>query len=135
MKDKDASTKSWILFYDGSCAFCSFMVQFVLKADRNARIHFASLSSSLAQESFQGLEGQDTVVLSQGTNIYIKSSAIFQILRILGGFWRVGLIFQVFPLRLLDTVYDFIARNRHRIQRKDYVCRLPKQNQRRRFLH
>ncbi len=62
----------------------------------------------------------DTVLLLHRNQLFQKSEAVFEVFRILGGGWKLLLIFRVFPLRWRDWIYDFIARNRYRwFGRKD----------------
>jgi predicted DCC family thiol-disulfide oxidoreductase YuxK len=94
------------ILYDGTCGVCQRSVQFVNNQDH---------SQSFAFEPLEGGAAADTVILrtANGT-IYTKSAAAIQILKRLGGGWRIvaGLL-EVLPLSIRDSIYDWVARHRH----------------------
>ncbi|HHB77761.1 MAG TPA: DUF393 domain-containing protein [Saprospiraceae bacterium] len=112
-----------LLLYDGSCFVCSSSVQFVRRIDKNKKIGFLALQSPDAQKIIANHPisiDLDTVLLFHHDRFFQKSEAIFEVIRIVSGGWRLFLCFRIIPLRWRDGLYDFIARNRYRwFGRKD----------------
>jgi predicted DCC family thiol-disulfide oxidoreductase YuxK len=135
-----------LLLFDGTCGFCARSVQFVLQRERRRRtLHFASLDSSIGREvraQYPELDGVDSVVwIEAGSSrkdyrLYVRSEAVFRVLKYLGGVWTgLAVLGAVVPRGLRDWVYDFIARHRHKIiPREAESCLLPTPEQRSRFI-
>lgn len=125
-----------VVFYDGDCGFCNRAVQFVLKNDRQAKIHFAALQSEWAFNFFRskGLVDPDmsTFYFWNGSRLFERSTAAIQVLRYLRFPLPLGMIFVLVPRGLRDWCYNQIARRRHRIQ--SGFCVVPSAEQRERFL-
>jgi len=57
------------------------------------------------------------------------------VLRYLGGVWTaLAWLGAIVPSVIRDGVYDFVARHRHQIARRDASCLLPTPEQRARFV-
>jgi predicted DCC family thiol-disulfide oxidoreductase YuxK len=131
-----------MLLYDGTCGFCAQSVQFVLRHERRRRtLRFAALQSERGIElrtRRPELEGVDSVIWVEpdaaGERVYVRSAAVFRVLRYLGGPWSVlARIGAIVPALIRDGVYDFVARHRHRIIRGGTACLLPTPEERARF--
>lgn len=126
-----------VILYDGECGFCATSVRFVWKRDRAGLFHFAAIQSpkgrSLLREHGVEQPRLDTFYLLDGERLYERSEAGLRVCRELPRY-RVpaglGLLISR-PLR--DRVYDWIARNRHRIM-KGTQCEIPPPEVRKRFL-
>ncbi len=57
--------------------------------------------------------------------IFMKSDALAELARALGGGWRVMALARFIPKPLRDWVYDRIANNRYRFAGKSDSCSLP----------
>lgn len=115
-----------ILFYDGHCNLCHYVVRFVSQRDKNKRFFFAPLQGDTAAARLsKEILNVDTVVLLEGNKVYIKSKAAFRVLRLLGFPWNLLCVFNVFPQKLTDWGYDAIARRRNRIWGRREVCEMP----------
>lgn len=127
-----------ILFFDGVCRFCNASVQMVLKKDRKGVVHFAALQSRMGQEfvaAHPELKGIDSVILlEEDGRISVKSNAAFQVIRRVGGWWRLFLIFSILPRSIRDRMYDAFARKRYSLFGKNETCMVPDANQRSRFV-
>lgn len=127
-----------MILFDGICNLCNASVQSIIKRDKRALFHFASLQSGSAEELLKpyktALEGVDSIVLLTDDGIYIKSEAVLQISRSLSGFVRVLPIFRIIPKSLRDAIYDWIARNRYGWFGKREVCMIPTPDLESRFL-
>ena len=119
-----------ILFFDGKCAFCAWSVRWVARRDRRGRITYAPLQGSLAVHhglARHAAENDGTmVVLREGDGrVFLRSDAWFEVIRALGGWWRVLTVLRVLPRWLRDGIYRWIARNRHRLPGRTATCGLP----------
>lgn len=88
---------------------------------------------------FPELKGVDSVVMietdSDGNECaYSRSTAALHICRYLGGFWRLCLIFYIFPRPLRDACYNLFARYRYRLFGKRESCMAPAPEVRERFI-
>ena len=120
----------WILFFDGDCAFCSAGVRRVMRLDRRKRIRFAPLQGRLSRE--KGFEthadpsGGTMVLLREADGrIFLRSDAVVELTRALGGGWKVFLPARFIPRFLRDAAYKWVARNRYWLSKKGDFCVLP----------
>ena len=140
------SDQSPVLLYDGTCGFCAKSVQFVLQREHRRRtLRFASLDSSIGREvraQYPELDGVDSVIwIEAGSTekdyrLYVRSEAVFRVLKYLGGVWTaLAVAGAIIPRSLRDWLYDFVARHRHKIiPREAESCLLPSPEQRSRFI-
>ncbi|HNQ82540.1 MAG TPA: DCC1-like thiol-disulfide oxidoreductase family protein [Bacteroidales bacterium] len=112
------------VFYDGSCHLCARSVRFILKYDRKKRFRFASLQSVTAKTLEIINLKDDSVILYEEGKILMKSQAAIRIAILLGFPWSVAGIFAVIPVSWRDTIYDLIARNRHRWPGSSQYCEI-----------
>lgn len=130
-----------MLLYDGSCGFCSGIVQFILRRDRKATLRFAALDSEFAAEvrrAFPKLAGVDSMVWVDGDmrRVLVRSDAAIQAGRYLGGAWQIAAACIIVPRALRDRVYDLVARHRHRLTGGQSVqCLVPGPDVMHRFLN
>lgn len=118
-----------LLLFDGICHLCDASVRFIIPRDPAGKIKFAPIQSPLGREHYarQGLDPDHPTVfllLTPG-GAFKASDAVLEIGRILGGAWKLALIFKPLPRILRDTVYHFIARNRYRWFGKKDACMMP----------
>jgi len=73
-------------------------------------------------------------VLVIGEQIFLRSDAALEIVRRLGGFWRLLYFFKILPRPLRNAVYNLVARNRYRWFGHREECMLPKPAWKERFL-
>jgi len=126
-----------IVFFDGVCGFCNASVNFLLNRDRNARLTFAPLQEETAREQLlpDDLAGLSSLVILRQGKVYRRSAAVVRVLWELGGIWGLlGTLLWLIPRPLRDLGYSFLARNRYRIRGKKETCRLPRPEERARFL-
>ena len=137
MNGMEAPANPLVLF-DGVCNLCSRSVQMILRHDRQARFHFASLQSPLGEKLRNELgidrEKVDSVILVEGGRWYKESDAALRIARGLGGLWKAFGVFRQVPRPLRDAAYRLIARNRYRWFGKTETCWVPTPELRGRFL-
>jgi predicted DCC family thiol-disulfide oxidoreductase YuxK len=122
------------VFYDGTCGLCHRTVRFLLAEDAaGLRFRFAPLDSdafrAASAQSKSGFERSASIpdsVLVQppGEAMLTRTEGALEIGQQLGGLWRLlAIVVGWIPLTILNTGYDFIARNRHHLfTRPDDVC-------------
>ena len=140
-----------VLLYDGLCPLCHGCVRFLLRRDHRALLRFASLQGPLAQRTL-ARHGIDThapnpaemiqsVVLIQSLDtpsesLHLRSDAILQSLRLLGGGWaRCARLLQWIPRPLRDGLYRCVAHARRSLFGIYTVCPAPPPSYADRFLH
>jgi predicted DCC family thiol-disulfide oxidoreductase YuxK len=125
-----------IVFYDGDCGFCNRSVQFVLKYERKKEIFFSALQSDFAVQFFEEHQFSkpdlQTFYFYEKGGLLEKSRAAFALLKYMRYPIRLLVVFSLVPHVISDSVYDFIAKRRHKISKG--FCVLPSPEERIRFL-
>lgn len=118
-----------ILLFDGVCNLCSNLVLFIIKKDPKSQFKFTALQSEMGKLLLKKyiLESNNlnTVVYIKGENYFLKSTAILNIVKDLGGYWKLFYVFILIPKFLRDFIYDLIAKSRYRIFGKKESCMIP----------
>ncbi len=132
------------LLYDGTCGFCNWNVQFVLRHERESHLCFAALDSDYGNATLERhpeVKGVDSMVWLEPAwqgrpeRVYVRSDAALRVISYLGGRWRLLLMLgKLVPKRVRDAIYDLVARHRHRILGREEQCFLPPSTVRHRFL-
>lgn len=133
-----------ILLYDGVCGLCNRSVQFILRHDHHDRFRFATLQSDFAARILErhGVHALDldTVYLVKNhgqpaESLANRSDAAIEVLRELGGLWRmVAGVLRFVPRFVRNWGYNRIAGNRYRMFGKYDACPLPDPKDRHKFL-
>ncbi len=115
-----------ILLYDGVCNLCNSLVHFIKKRDKYGKFLFFPLQSAKGQSFLQkyGLpsDDMDSVVYIHGERYYLRSSAILNVLKELGGFWKLFYVFIILPAFIRDFFYMVIAKTRYKIFGRHDSC-------------
>ena len=124
-----------IIFFDGFCILCSSFIDRVYKADKQEKFNFAPLQGQSAQillnPTDQNLtKNLDTLAYLKNGKILIKSDAVLEISKDLGGIHQILYVTKIIPKFIRDTVYDFISGHRYKIIGKKESCRLPNKDRR-----
>jgi predicted DCC family thiol-disulfide oxidoreductase YuxK len=109
-----------ILFFDGDCGLCNRAVVHFLNWERdNCKVQFAPLQGSTAEvhlSSEQTNAPYHSLLVLAGSAVYEKAEALKilagELKNPLGYVAQIGLKFS--PNSVVNAVYDFVARNRHR---------------------
>lgn len=95
-----------VVIYDGVCKLCNAWVRFLLSHRLPPFVRFAPVQSRegrvLLEHIGMSADSIHTIVLFNGQQYWIRSEAIFRIMRFL-------------PLAVTDSLYNSVARNRYRI--------------------
>ena len=114
-----------IIFIDGYCNLCNAFLRRILKLDKKNIFRFSSIQGETYRILLERGEipaDVDSVMLYDHAKVFIKSEAVFEIARHLGGIHKLIRIFRVFPSAFNDAVYDLLARYRYRIFGKRNHC-------------
>ena len=117
-----------IILFDGVCNYCNDIVNEIIEADKKDLFRFVPLQSEKGQEiiKYIGMNPNiDSIVLYQpGYAYYVKSEAVFKIVKQLKGFTKIKL-FSVFPSQLADLGYNYFAKKRYTWYGKKEACMIP----------
>lgn len=129
-----------IIFYDGNCALCHGCVKFILKFDRNFKFLLAPQQGEVPARYFSPEEIEafpDSIfVRDVDGKVYLKAFAVSFILRRLGGIFKfLAKVYDLYPVRFRNLIYDIVARLRYRVfGRTEEICPLVPEEDRQRFL-
>ena len=132
-----------VLFYDGVCGLCDRAVQCVLRHDSAGRFRFAALQSDYARRALarHGRDARDldTMCLlldpdGAREQLLIKSDGVLAVLHELGGPWRLATAVRILPRAWRDRAYDAFVRQRYAWFGRYDQCRLPRPEERARFI-
>jgi predicted DCC family thiol-disulfide oxidoreductase YuxK len=128
-----------IILFDGICNLCDNTVQFIIKKDKKDLFRFVALQSDLGKEicNYIGVDQSkiDSIILYHpGVAYYYKSSAVIEIAEDLGGVYSTLSIFKIFPEKLRNIIYNYIAKNRYKWYGKKESCMIPTPELKAKFL-
>ncbi len=127
-----------IVLFDGYCNYCSRMARWIMRYDRRDRFRLAASQSAAGKRVLEkhGILGteEDSLILLEGAEVYLHSTAALRICRGLGGPLRVLYLLAVLPRFIRDPVYRLVARNRFRWFGRRKECFIPDRSQQHKFL-
>ena len=135
----DIEINKSVILFDGYCNLCNSQVNSILRFDSKKIFYFSNLDSSFSKKvikenKVESLEGK-TIILYHNNKIIIKSNAAIKIAYLLGGFFKIFIIFKILPNFVRDWIYDVISRNRYRWFGKSDSCYIPKKEILDRFIN
>ncbi len=135
--NKQPDLSKYYIFYDGDCGFCNYWVQWILKNDRKNQFLFSPLKSGFGQNFLKERNLQQdqlsTLYLWKPNSFYyLKSEAVLEIAKLLGGKYRLIAVFKILPRFFSDAVYDQIAKNRDHLSATQ--CPVPTSQQKEKFI-
>lgn len=115
-----------LVLYDGDCAFCNQMIQYLIHIDKNKKLIFSSLQGKTAKKFNPLLKenfySPDSIVLIENFNtnpsVTFYGKAVLRILWIIGGFWTLLGWISFLPKIIYDPAYRIFARHRHQFLSK-----------------
>jgi len=114
-----------ILFFDSDCMFCNRWVQRIHRHSKHSDLFFSGLKGKEAERllSTQEIESLSGIILVVNGRKFHKGMALRRLFFEVKTPLSLLLILTfVCPLFLLNGIYNFIARNRHRLNGKT-VCK------------
>lgn len=107
------------LLYDNECPFCCNIVKKIshlLNKKDISYIHIKSNEGKSLIDKYSLQNINSVIYINQKNKVFIKSRAILNICKLMAFPYKALYILIILPNRLLDYIYDFIARNRMRIK-------------------
>ena len=131
-----------LVLYDGTCGFCDASIQWILARDREGVFRFAAqqgeTAAAIVARHPELPKDLDSLILvvddGQGEQVTWHSTAVFGIARRLPGAWRALAWFGFLPRALTDLGYRAFARIRYHVWGRLDACRVPRPEERARFL-
>lgn len=131
-----------LVLYDGVCGLCDRTVQYLLETDRRGVLHFATLQGSTAatlrQRHPEIPDRLDSILyvtnLDGGEKVYARAEAIYRICDTIGCPSRLLRVARRLPHWLSNLGYRVVAASRYRLFGKLDTCRLPRPEEKQRFL-
>jgi predicted DCC family thiol-disulfide oxidoreductase YuxK len=127
-----------LILFDGICNFCNSAVNFVIKKDKDAVIHFAPLQSPkgrlyLKQYNYP-VNHLNSFLFIEENKVYTKSTAALKVCRHLKGLWPLCYGFIIVPKFIRDGIYSWVAKNRYKWFGVRQECMMPTPEVRSRFV-
>ena len=127
-----------IVLFDGVCNYCNDKVNFIIKNDKHDVFRFVALQSETGQKiiKYLGIDVSiDSIILYEpGYAYFIKSEAVFRIIKHLSSSVRLLLFFNFIPTSIKNIFYDIIAKNRYNWYGKKESCMMPTEELKRKFI-
>ena len=132
-----------LVLYDGVCALCSRLVQFLLSHDGRAAFDFASLQSGTGRAIVECSGGNPHQLhafylvanyRTPAARVMTKSRAALFVAGELGWPWKLAGVLRVIPSPASDRGYDLVARHRYRVFGRSEQCLVPQWEFRNRFV-
>lgn len=126
-----------IILFDGICNLCNSTVDFLIKYDKNDKLYFTAQQSLFGGKLMKELKIEHdnrSVILIKDNQVYYKSDAILEIVKLMPGWPRIALFIIIFPKFFRDGLYDLIANNRYRLFGKQNICSVPTQKNKHKFM-
>lgn len=119
-----------IVLFDGVCNFCNSSILQIIKYDKTNKLRFSTLQSDFGIKTLKSLKMEEnnlnTLIFIKNSNeVYTESTAILEIIKMLEGFPKVILIFEILPRRVRDFLYQKFSNNRYRLFGKKESCMIP----------
>jgi predicted DCC family thiol-disulfide oxidoreductase YuxK len=102
------------VYFDADCGFCLMACRLLARFDLLSRLSFDAGSSEAAPDQVRALSGETAVVVDEKTgDVFGKSRAFAAVVSSLPMGAPLGWVLRLGPIaRLLDRLYDKIAKNR-----------------------
>ena len=121
-----------VVYFDGICGLCDWFVNLLVKIDTSSNLKFSSLQGKSGQTLLSALKMDlnefNTVLFKVNDQVYTKSTAVFKIIKSIGGFYKIFLIFNLLPTRLNDWIYSKVAKSIYKYFGKLDKCDISKFN-------
>ncbi|MBP6731441.1 MAG: DUF393 domain-containing protein [Chitinophagales bacterium] len=127
-----------VVLFDGVCNLCNGSVNWLIDHDKNNVFKFASLQSDYGSRRVADLnlggEYLNTVIFDNDGKVSLRSDAVLNILKQLGGIYSLASVFFIVPAFIRNYVYNKVAANRYKWFGKHDTCRVPTPDLKSKFL-
>lgn len=127
-----------IVLFDGVCNYCNDKINFIIRNDKQDVFRFVALQSETGQKiiKYLGIDSSiDSIILYEpGYAYFIKSEAVFRIIKHLSSAVKLLLVFNFIPASIKNIFYDIIAKNRYNWYGKKESCMIPTEEVKRKFI-
>ena len=127
-----------LILFDGVCNLCCGWVMFLIKFDKKAIFQFASLQSEIGKKTVQELtipiNELESVIFIKDKQYFLYSDAVFEILQLLGGYWKLANVLMLISKPIRNYIYKQIAKKRYFFFGKRTACLIPNESIQKRFL-
>ncbi len=138
MEIEDLPKDKKIILFDGVCNYCNDKINFIIKNDKQDVFRFVALQSETGQKiiKYLGIDNSiDSIVFYEpGYAYFIKSEAVFRIIKHLSSSVRLLLFFNFIPTSIKNIFYDLIAKNRYNWYGKKESCMMTTEEVKRKFI-
>lgn len=128
MEDAPAAGHGVVLF-DGTCAFCERSVRFIATRDPAAYFRYGAsqtpAAAALLARYGTSREAARSLILIEGDQVYLRSTAVLRIARRMTSPWRWAGALLAVPVPIRDGVYRVVAAIRHRLAGTSNACEIP----------
>lgn len=116
-----------IVVIDGYCNLCSGLAQFLIRIDKQRKLHFVAGQSQEGIDLLQkyNLIAPETIVVIDQEKIIVESEAVLYVLSSLHQPWKSFSTFRFLPKGFRNALYRFIARNRLSFFGRRKSCYVP----------
>ena len=120
-----------IIYYDGECGLCHLAVRFILRVDSKGKFYFSPLS-----KLDNNLKSIDSIILKKGNKVFYEGQAIIMIFENIDNNWNyLAKVLKLFPVKVLDTAYRWVSRNRAKVSvKKVSSCPIVPNSYQKRFI-
>ena len=132
-----------LVLYDGVCALCNWVVQFLLEHDHRAVFSFAALQSPTGKATVAKSDDDHNALTTfyvvadfrtPQARVLTKGDAALFVAGQLGWPWKAANAARVLPKFVRNLIYDAVASNRYRVFGRYEQCVLPSEAARARFV-
>ena len=117
---------------------CHSWVKRIIRWDKKKKFRFSPLESELAQKTLSpllpGYIKEDTIILYDEGNIYLRSDAGLKIMEILGFPYNLFIVGKITPKGIRDGIYRWVANRRYTYGQRYDSCPMPPVEWRDRFV-
>ncbi len=111
-----------VVFFDGPCPFCNWIVHWLMEVDKKKIFYFASLEGETARTLPKDKDSLILLEEEQGIRkLFFEAKAALRIFWLIGGWYRLIGWTYFLPSFLINPLYRFIARHRYRFCRTTAV--------------
>jgi len=124
-----ATAGGGVVLFDGTCAFCERSVIFIANRDPHGYFRFGASQSPQAEALLKPFgvtrEAARSIILIEGGQVYLRSTASLRIAARLTAPWSaLGILLWV-PTPIRDAAYRLVALIRHRLAGRSNACEIP----------